>query len=166
MPEKQGDISRGLSYSTVPVPDPTKLTTDATNKLEAQIRREMDLHKELIESKLCRLEDITNVKFDDRDAALDATLQTGKEAISKSETATADQIRQLNALFQTSISAQSERISKLESDNARQQATAMTLASQTTMRTASGGNMISVVSIAVGVLIAVVTIAVAILVKR
>jgi len=166
MPEKEYDIPKGLTYSTVPVPDPTKLTTDATNKLESQIRREMDLHKDLIEAKLCRLEDITNVKFLDRDAALDATLQTGKEAISKSETSTAEQIRQLNTLFQTSISAQSERIGKLEAADAAQKAMAMMTASNTTMRTAAGGNMISVVSIAVGVLIAVGTIAVAILVKH
>lgn len=97
-----------------PVPDPTILTTDA-------LRREIAGLEKLIDTRLNGIEALNDEKFrsiqhqldeadkqrleqkGDTKAAVDAALTAQKEAITKTEASTADQIAQLNRTVDTKV---------------------------------------------------------------
>ncbi len=127
-----------------PVPDPTVLTTE-------QLLREISNATDFVDAQLKRVEDVAGEKFDSVDkqfelverqrveqkldtaTAVAAALAAAKEAvteqtaaseksITKSETATAEQLRQLTATFTTALGGLTnilddlkERVGKIES---------------------------------------------------
>jgi len=115
----------GEAPESKPTPDPTVLTTE-------QLLREVDRVKELMQAEIKGLSDVSVEKFDsvetqftlverqrveqkkDTKDAVDAALAAAKEAvkeqttasglsITKSETATAEQLKQLTVTFTTAI---------------------------------------------------------------
>lgn len=122
---------------SVPVPDPTVLTTQS-------LLREVAALKELMESRIDSLEEVIgerfqriDIQFIERDkrteqlaiassTAIAAALQAAKEAvgaqntsnsiaISKSETSTLESLRQLKDLFQADSKATNDKINDLRS---------------------------------------------------
>ena len=122
-----------LPASTVPIPDPTALTTE-------QLRRELLNLRELLESQLKNQTDVAEGQFARIDTlfvegekrsqalrvadslALAAALQAAKEAvgeqnrsnglaISKSEASFIEALKQQQTLFQTEIKAANDKIS-------------------------------------------------------
>jgi hypothetical protein len=118
---------------SVPVPDPTKLTTDAVNaavdvsrrELEAAVRllgARMDGMDDVEREKICRFTDkfktIESQRLEqkaDVKAAVDAALAAQKEAIGKSEAATKEQIVSLGTNAQTANEALRRDIDDLKS---------------------------------------------------
>lgn len=85
-----------LTTSMVPIPDPTKLTTDAVDKAKSEI-------KELFGVELRSLRELTQEKFAGVAAALEAMRDMARQqndsnttAISKSESSTSKQLDSLN----------------------------------------------------------------------
>ncbi|GAC1406942.1 MAG: hypothetical protein NVSMB52_20400 [Chloroflexota bacterium] len=115
-----------------PIPDPTSLTTEQLNRMESTIRNLINveiLHqKELFNEELKRLElqfkmleDRTAEQKQDTKSALDAALAAQKEAvasqtassekaITKSETASLERIKGVEALLSTSTKAYDDKI--------------------------------------------------------
>ena len=119
-----------------PVPDPTILTTE-------QLLREIARLEKLMEASVAGLRDVVNEQFESVDVqfqlverqrveqkkdtkdAVDAALAAAKEAvkeqttasglsITKSETATSEQLKQMNATFTTAINAVSATVTDLK----------------------------------------------------
>jgi len=119
-----------------PIPDPTLLTTAASERLEAMIRNliqvEIAHQQELFDEKIAKIETMLRMlderraeqKKDTKDA-LDAALAAQKEAvaaqtaaseksITKSETATIERIKAVETLLATSTKASDDKIDDLK----------------------------------------------------
>lgn len=92
---------------TIPVPDPTKLTTEAVDRAKAEIEKLFDVKLRALREEVSAASVLMNEKFAGRDTALDAALKYAQDlgrqqndsnsaAISKSESATAKQLDSLN----------------------------------------------------------------------
>ena len=86
-----------------PVPDPTKLTTDAVQSLKEQLTA-------FFEAKFDYIESLTNEKFKgvtqqfvSNDKALDAAFKSAKEVTEKTETNFGKRIQDLTDLFATQM---------------------------------------------------------------
>jgi hypothetical protein len=119
-----------------PIPDPTTLTTEASLRMEtslrnfitAEIRHQSELFMSVvarIEMRLDLLDGRTAEQKSDTKAALDAALAAQKEAVAsqtesanksidKSETATTERIKGVEALLATSTKATDDKITDLK----------------------------------------------------
>lgn len=126
----------GLVTSLIPSPDPTKLTTEATDKLDKTIRElvrsEMDHLDRLfqekfttVEQKFKALTERTEEQKRDTKDALVAALAAQKEAvasqtaaseksITKSETTTTERIKGVETLLATTTKATDDKIGDLK----------------------------------------------------
>jgi hypothetical protein len=132
------------SGGSIPVPDPTKLTTDAVERASADFDQKLAAQRELLMAEFGRLHDVTIEKFRGvatefalRDKAveqaaisnkvnLDAALAAQKEAaaeqqksnvtaIGKSEEGTKERLNAQGELYSTSIKALEKEVSELRS---------------------------------------------------
>lgn len=119
--------------SWTPIPDPTKLTTDAVNAAVDISRRELASLKDLLyqrmdgmddaeasryqmmEERFARVERLRIEQKNDATAAIDAALAAQKEAIAKSEAATKEQIGSLGLTATTAYEAIRRDIDDLKS---------------------------------------------------
>jgi multidrug efflux pump subunit AcrA (membrane-fusion protein) len=112
-----------------PVPDPTVLTTEASNRLEGMLRNlivtEIAHQRELFTIQLLDLKERTAEQKTDVKDALNAALAAAKEQVTtqnlsfeksiiKSETATAERIRALETVQQVSTSATEAKIADIK----------------------------------------------------
>jgi uncharacterized protein YicC (UPF0701 family) len=111
----------GTAYTSRPVPDPTVLTTEQLLREIAGVDQKISALKELTESDLEGLEAVVAEKFitvdtqfglierqrveqkTDTGNALAAALAAAKEAVTKTEEATKEQIAQLKQTFDTAL---------------------------------------------------------------
>lgn len=116
-----------------PVPDPTLLTTEQLLREVAALRREIDLQLELrrgitdekfitVDTQFELIERQRVEQKKDGKEALDAALAAAKEAVTKNEVATNEQLRQQAATFDAafvavreSLDDVKERVTKIES---------------------------------------------------
>ena len=98
-----------------PIPDPTDLTT---KRIEDVARSQADLFEtklnaidRIIEERFTRIDQL----FAERDKRTDQQMMASAKAIEKAEISTSGSIRQLQELFQTSISALSAQVGDLKS---------------------------------------------------
>jgi hypothetical protein len=94
-----------MSQGSVPVPDPTKLTTDAVDKATDTFRRELSFNRELIETRLAAMDKATKLLADtlnhvptETDKAVSALRELLGARIDGMDTATrllADQVNQI-----------------------------------------------------------------------
>jgi Tfp pilus assembly protein PilX len=130
------DTPDGHQGDTRPIPDPTALTTEANLRMETSLRNfittEIKHQSELfmsvvarIEMRLDLLDGRTAEQKSDTKAALDAALAAQKEAVAsqtesanksidKSETATTERIKGVEALLATSTKATDDKITDLK----------------------------------------------------
>jgi hypothetical protein len=62
MPEENRAGSAGTP-SSVPIPDPTKLTTDAVERLANQLRREMQFSRDLTQQQIAAMQEATDLRL-------------------------------------------------------------------------------------------------------
>jgi hypothetical protein len=172
-----------------PVPDPTVLTTEASSRLEAtlrdfiktEIRHQNDLFVSVvarIEMRLDLLDGRTAEQKSDTKAALDAALAAQKEAVAsqtesanksidKSETATTERIKGVEALLATSTKATDDKITDLKDRVIAIEAVKLGTVEQTANMRAnsmdSRGNMASIISV-ITTIIAIASITIAIII--
>src|ERR1700748_2303303 len=98
-----------------PIPDPTDLTT---KRIEDVAKSQADLFEtklnaidRIIEERFTRIDQL----FAERDKRTDQQIMASAKAIEKAEISTSGSIRQLQELFQTSISALSSQVADLKS---------------------------------------------------
>jgi hypothetical protein len=130
------DTPEAHHSDTRPIPDPTVLTTEASLRMETSLRNfittEIKHQSELfmsvvarIEMRLDLLDGRTAEQKSDTKAALDAALAAQKEAVAsqtesanksidKSETATTERIKGVEALLATSTKATDDKITDLK----------------------------------------------------
>ena len=66
---------------TVPIPDPTKLTTDAVNAAKDELTRLFDVKLSSLRTELVDFEELVKEKFVGRDTALAAALKAAQELV-------------------------------------------------------------------------------------
>jgi hypothetical protein len=165
---------------SAPVPDPTKLTTDAVEKLERQL-------KEIFDNKLAAAVLVTDERFKSIDqqltsverqrveqkadvkAAVDAALQAQKEAvreqttaseaaIAKSEAATSKQLDQLQLTFTTALAGVTTGLNDLKERIATTEAKGVGATEQRYEQRSISAGVIAAVGIGVTVILAVLTV--------
>jgi len=172
-----------------PIPDPTVLTTEASNRLETMLRTliktEIEHQHDLFTEKFTRiitqfamLEDRTAEQKRDVKDALDAALAAQKEAaalqttsleknIAKSETATNERIKSVENALSTSTKASDDKIGDLKDRVVAIEAVKLGNVEAVTASRAGGvdarGNMAAIMSIIMAI-IAVASIIIAIIV--
>lgn len=109
-----------LTQSTVPIPDPTRLTTDAVDRAKAELDIRMNALRELIEQKFIGVA----TEFTMRDIALAAAFKAAEAAVAQqnqSNTVAADKAassftKQIDGLDEK-INDLKERMTELSSKN-------------------------------------------------
>jgi peptidoglycan hydrolase CwlO-like protein len=96
-------VERGF----VPVPDPTKLTTDAVDKAKADIEKLFDV-------KLHGFRELVTEKFAGRDTALAAALKAAQELVKQQNDSNTLAIDKAGASFSKQIDSLDEKISDLK----------------------------------------------------
>ncbi len=91
----------------VPVPDPTKLTTDAVAAAKLEL-------KELFDTKLGGFRELVDEKFSGRDTALAAALKSAQELVKQQNDSNTLAIDKAAASTTKQIDAQAERIDDLK----------------------------------------------------
>jgi hypothetical protein len=91
------------TFGSVPIPDPTKLTTDAVNALSVQL-------KELFDVKLKAIESLTAEKFTGRDKALEAALLAQQARVEEQNRSNALAASKAETGFDKRIQEVSERM--------------------------------------------------------
>ncbi len=91
----------------VPVPDPTKLTTDAVSAAKIEL-------KELFDTKLEGFREVVEEKFRGRDTALAAALKSAQELVKQQNDSNTLAIDKAAASTTKQIDAQAERIDDLK----------------------------------------------------
>lgn len=91
----------------VPVPDPTKLTTDAVSAAKVEL-------KELFDTKIVALRELMDEKFLGRDTALAAALKSAQELVKQQNDSNTIAIDKATASTTKQIDAQAERIDDLK----------------------------------------------------
>lgn len=111
-----------------PIPDPTKLTTDAVNQATQNARRELEAFQKVIDERLesvhrefALIERQRIENKADANAALNAALSAAKEAVTKTEANTTTQLTQISDTIskveeglRRASEDQKERINKIE----------------------------------------------------
>jgi hypothetical protein len=178
MPDETPPQSR--QHGSTPVPDPTKLTTDAVNAALDITRRELVALKDLLgqrmdgmdhaessryqmmEERFARVEQLRIEQKNDASAAISAALAAQKEAIGKSEAATKEQITALGTTATTAYDALRRDIDDLKSRVTIVEAM-KTGASEQKQSMASGAQMAIAI---LGLLVAVLSIAVVVILSN
>lgn len=96
-----------IDRGTVPVPDPTKLTTDAVAAAKIEL-------KELFDTKLNGFRELVTEKFAGRDTALAAALKSAQELVKQQNDSNTLAIDKATAAATKQIEAQGERIDDLK----------------------------------------------------
>jgi hypothetical protein len=181
--------TQDISHDIRPVPDPTILTTEASNRLEIMLRNliqveiahQGELFTEKLEGvqmQLRMLDARTAEQKKDTKDALDAALAAQKEqvakqtessekSINKSETATIERIKGVETLLATSTKATDDKISDLKDRVIAIEGIKLGNSEQMTTQHATGienrGNLASIISV-IATIIAVSSVIVAILI--
>jgi hypothetical protein len=91
----------------VPVPDPTKLTTDAVTSAKADIEK-------LFDTKLIGFKELVTEKFDGRDTALAAALKAAQELVKQQNDSNNIANDKMSAAFARQIESLDEKIDDLK----------------------------------------------------
>ena len=91
----------------VPVPDPTKLTTDAVNAAKDDIEK-------LFDTKLIGFKELVTEKFDGRDTALAAALKAAQELVKQQNDSNNIANDKMSAAFAKQIESLDEKIDDLK----------------------------------------------------
>jgi polyhydroxyalkanoate synthesis regulator phasin len=95
------------AQGSVPVPDPTKLTTDAVRAAREEIEK-------LFDTKLTGFRELVTEKFAGRDTALAAALKSAQELVKQQNDSNTLAIDKATAAATKQIEAQGERIDDLK----------------------------------------------------
>jgi hypothetical protein len=154
-----------VTTGSVPVPDPTKLTTDAVAALDKQIRDRLHAEREFVLSKIGNVADVTTERFrgvggqfELNDKALIAALSAAKEAaselqkanaqaIAKSEIATQKQIDAMVQLMTTSNKSLEDKIADLKTRLDRGEGGSAGASEYRTERRLDIGQVVAVISV-------------------
>jgi hypothetical protein len=83
MPDEENQYPPpSATYSMVPIPDPTKLTTEAMSAVTVQYRLDIEATKKLLEQRLISLESMLNERYATQTKALDAAFVAAEKAVS------------------------------------------------------------------------------------
>ena len=170
----------------VPVPDPTKLTTDAVMALEKQLKELFTARLEAIAEKfsdmdrrfealveirareIARISEVTEekfkgvaIQFEGRDTALTAALMANGQAAQKSENAFTKQLDSISALINAALRAVDDKIDDLKARVTIVEAIKI----GTAQNTDSSFKIISAIGVFVAVAIAIGSIVVGVAVK-
>ena len=91
----------------VPVPDPTKLTTDAVDKAKIEL-------KELFDVKLTGFRELVNEQFAGRDTALAAALKAAQELVKQQNDSNTIAIDKASAAFTKQVDSLDDKINDLK----------------------------------------------------
>lgn len=95
------------THGTVPVPDPTKLTTDAVEKLRKELI-------DLFDVKLGGFRELVNEQFSGRDTALAAALKAAQELVKQQNDSNTIAIDKAATAFTKQVDSLDEKINDLK----------------------------------------------------
>jgi hypothetical protein len=105
---------QGLSNSIVPIPDPTKLTTDAVGFAKAEIEKNLDLRFEGLRELLMEKFNGVKTEFTMRDIALAAAFKAAESAVKQQNESNTLAIDKAGTAFTKQIDSLDEKIDDLK----------------------------------------------------
>lgn len=103
-----------LESTLVPIPDPTKLTTDAVALAKSDIKELFETRLKLIDTELNGFRELVTEKFAGRDTALAAALKAAQELVKQQNDSNTIAIDKAGASFAKQIDSLDEKISDLK----------------------------------------------------
>jgi hypothetical protein len=100
--------------TSVPIPDPTKLTTDAVNAVKVEIEKLFDTRLDVLRNQLMDFEGLVEEKFAGRDTALAAALKAAQELVKQQNDSNAVAADKAEKATTKQIDALAQRIEDLK----------------------------------------------------
>lgn len=143
----------------IPVPDPTKLTTEAVDRATGHWQRELAGAREVISVRVDGIEQAARLRHTAIDAAtvhqreyLLARIESNAASIKKSEDTTAETIRTNSDLAMTALRAQADKVDDLKDRLIKLETQARTASQVVVDRRAQTGSNVSLINVAISAL--------------